>query len=243
MTDELVLGASQDDQVVATPEAASGADDQPISRAEFMKALDALGDKLSKQVQSYSDKAEARLRKSVSDKLSQTIDDFGKEQKLDEDQIADLKKQFIHDDAATYQKTPETGSQPASRRASQPDQKSVEEVDDWIQKRLETTRVPILVSDPEYNEVNWSTTTPPETFMEQYLAAEAKVAARKGWEIPAEPPAPTRSPGRVGGGMAGNRIEQLTKELLDLQYSPDALTRANELKREKIRAELEVLQR
>ncbi|MBV6343431.1 hypothetical protein [Candidatus Magnetobacterium casense] len=222
MTDENVLPVSQGQDEGGQPSPdTSGADDRPISRIEFQKAIDELANKLSSEVQSLSDKATARLNKEVSGKLSQTIDEIAKEKKLDEEQVASLKKQFLQEEASRYlEKQPDKGSPPSSRTASQPDQKAIAEVDTWLRNRMDETGIALFDNDPEVTAVKFTPNDTLEDLKEKWDEAIQAKANRLGRTLPDGKPAPPRSPGMVGGGPAGNTAERLTTQLEALDRKP-----------------------
>ena len=211
----LADGASDGGQPAGTPPEQA---EQTIPRSEFAKLQESI-ETLRREfrvVQGSADRSEAVVKKILAERMTK-IDDYAAKAGLDKSQADDLKREIIREEAQRYisAEQVEPVSQPASRKLSPPDQKAIDEVNTWMRDRSDNAGIPLFDVDPEFATVDW--TSPPDKFMEQFEAALSAKAKRLGREFPAAPAAPNRSPGIVGGGMAGNRVEQLNKRLIDIQ--------------------------
>ena len=208
-------GTSDGGQPAGTPPEQA---EQTVPRSEFEKLQESI-ESLRREfrvVQGSANHSEAVVKKILAERMTK-IDDYSAKAGLDKSQADDLKREIIREEAQRYisAEQAEPVSQPASRKLSPPDQKAIDEVNTWMRDRSDNAGIPLFDVDPEFATVDW--TSPPDTFKEQFEAALSAKAKRLGREIPAATPAPNRSPGIVGGGMAGNHVEQLNKRLIEIQ--------------------------
>lgn len=210
-------GASEGGQPEGTtPEQAAPS----VTRQDYEKLVEAV-ESLRREfrvTQGAVDSSEARVKKILAER-TEKIEDYAKKAGLDKAETDYLKREILREEAQRYiSAEPEESSPRTSRKASPPDQKAIEEVNQWIRDRQTDTGIPLFDSDPEFQSVDFSVDNPPEQFKQEFEAALQNKAARLNRNYtPPQGANPMRTPGVVKGGVGGNTLEAITRQVQALQ--------------------------
>lgn len=213
-----------------------------ITKADFDSAIE----RLSREMQSRSDRSESRVKKAVEDKLA-AIDARAKEFRdagypVSDEEIKLSKSEVMR--KALNQDT-EAGPQPY---VADP---VIEQTNLQAAKLYAEYGAVLTPADQEFSTVNWNAATP-DAFLASLTTALKSKNRRLGKAAPqAAQPAPTTPDNSapstakiptLGAVPGGDRLMQLTNELTALQAADDRYSSVNEAKRTAIIEEMKKLE-